>query len=420
MRKSISLPVLACAGFITGYWSGDHLTTLSGIASKPALLPSASARPNEQTPHHLTEPPQEKHNLAALLRWRSQRADGDPGIRNEIGRMDSSTIREMMTGVLAAQQDGPMEVRLILDAAAKELFHREGEKALEWADSLDPASGRRAILEHVVVAAVSASPEMGKQWIDRYEKEFGKDRFSPFPSAAATGATRRGAADLLQLRIIMGTGSTAPMGPIPNDFDFHLLITESPNLASLGQAMEYWTAKDRENAWAAVREIMVKDANKGVNFFGSAFTGIASIEGERQAARWISGKLDELPPDLRERAVSSLLTNELTQNATYETLMAEFPHDADRVALAASIVNPFANPTAGSNVLKSLGSESLQVQALVRSAKTFSRVASDPDDPSARDIHTYFGKTMDQLDLGPASREKVDTVLNTPQDPDPR
>lgn len=335
--------------------------------------------------------------------------------------MDSAAIREMMTGLLAARQDGPLEAGLILVNAAEELFHRDGEKALEWADTLDPASGRHIILEQIIVAAVTTSPELAKHWIDRFEKEFGgADPFSPFPSAARTGATRRGAADLLQLREIMGHNTVAPMGPLPADFDFHLLFSQATNLSSLGATMEYWTAKDRESAWAGVREIMTKDADKGVDFFGSAFTGIAAVEGERNAARWISGKLDELPPELRERAVSSLLTNELTQNAGYETLMAEFPHDADRVVLAASIVNPFANPIAGTNVLRSLGSESLQVEALVRSAKTFSRVASDPTEPSSGGIHSYFHKTMDQLNLSPSSREKITAVLNAPQDPYPK
>lgn len=420
MMKSISLLMLACAGFIIGSWLGHHLKTAHRISSGTVSEQSGSFQANERTPRSITEIPQEKHDLTAILRWYSQRSDGDPEIQNEIGRMDSATIRETVTRLFAAQQYEPMDVHLILKAAAEELFQRDGEKALEWADSLDAESGRRVILERFITAAVESSPAIAKSWIGRYEGEFGTDPFSPLPSAARTGATGRGAADLLQLSKILGNNqSTEPMGRLPDDFDFHLLISQSENLGPLGAAMEYWTAKDRESAWAGVREVMDKDATKGVDFFGSVFTGIVATEGEKKAARWISTKLDELPPDLRERAVSSLLTNQPTQNAAYSTIMAEFPHDADRVALAASVVNPFSNPTAGSNALQSLGSESLQLEALVRSAKTFSRVASDHDDPSSREILSYFGKTMDGLNLGPASREKVNSVLNTLQDPYP-
>lgn len=417
MRRFILLALPAIAGFILGNLAGDHLAMTRNIPAQTAGEGVEVGHTNRGAPLLTKEALSEKHDLSTLLRWQFQKNRGDTELQNEIGRMNNTAIRELITGLLEATQSDGLDVQEILRTATKELFHREGDKALEWADRLAPESGRMRILEQVIMAAAGDSAEFALPWIGRYEVEFGKGLGNPFAAAAIIGATQRGAEDLMGLREIYGDCS--PRGPIPDDFDFNLLFSQNRNLAALAATMEYWTAKDRDAAWAGVQEIVRKDSNTGMNFFGSVFTGIAATEGEQKAAHWISNKLDELPPDLRERAISTLLTNQLTQNTAYDTVMAEFPHDADRVALAASIINPFANPTVGSNVLEALGSESLQVQALIRSAKTFSRVASDPDDRSAKDIHSYFGKTMDQLNLSPASREKVSTVLNTPQDPYP-
>ncbi len=115
----------------------------------------------------------------------------------------------------------------------------------------------------------------------------------------------------------------------------------------------------------------------------------------------------------------SLLKGQLTQNSAHAAIMAELPRESDRVALAASVVSPFANDAAAIGVLQTLDSQLLQVQALVSSAKVYSRAASNSGSAESKKIHDHYSTLMDQLDLSPASRESVNTVLWTPQDPYP-
>ena len=131
-------------------------------------------------------------------------------------------------------------------------------------------------------------------------------------------------------------------------------------------------------------------------------------------------KLDEIPQELRDRAVSSMLEHEMGQSAAFASVMAELPRESDRVALAASVVSPFGNTAAALGALQNLGSEALQVQALTGSAKVYSRIASDTDRADSKGILDFFANTMEQLKLPPASRETVNSVLHTPQYPYPR
>lgn len=372
--------------------------------------------------------PVEKHDLASLLRWRLDRASGGPEITGQIERMSSSAIRDFMTELVAVQQQNAAnqqtDIREVLQAAAKELFHREGEQAVQWANSLDPPALRLVVLTRLIAAAAYESPEVAKPWIARSNEEFGKGWGAPeFPFALIRGATGRGAEDLIRLRELYGEELARlhqfPNGPFADGFDFQLLITKLPFESGLQRAVEYWVAKDKEAAWSTVQEKIRTDGNLAAHYFGSVFTGIAAVEGDRNAAKWVASKLDDIPPELRDRAVSSLLTGQLTQNSAHAAIMAEFPRESDRVALAASLVSISGNKEAAIGALQTLGSESLQVQALVSSAKAYSRAASDTGSGYSKQILEHFSTTMDRLHLSPASREAVNAVLQTPQDPYP-
>ncbi len=421
MKNSLSVIVAIVGGLIAGAFIGQRFAATH--RESRLVEPRGNDRVSEPARRTIAAAAVEKHDLRSLQRWHLQQQSGGLEICGQIERMDSAAIRDLMTSLIAAtRQPDPPDVSAILEAAARELFHREGDKAIDWANSLDPAAGRAVLLEQMIRTAAGPSPEIALPWIGRYHKEFGKGLSNEFGRAAIVGATARGAEDLIRLKELYGDGLRGcefPSGPFADGFDFHLLVTKLPRASGIQEAIQSWAARDKDAAWSGIKENMAADGRIAVYQFGAVFSGVAIAEGDRQAARWAASKLDELPPELRDRAVSSMLEHELGQSAAYESVMAELPRESDRVALAASVVSPFGNTAAGLGALKALGSESLQVDALIGSAKVYSRAASNTDRVDSKAILDFFTATMDQLKLSPASRETVNTVLHTPQDPYP-
>jgi hypothetical protein len=413
--KFFSLACLVIAvGWLIGNFSGGWLA-VTGKRS-PGEISVLTRRENRER-QAISTSSTEGHDLGSLLRWHRQQASGGLELRNEIGRMDSNAIRDLMTR-LVTQNEAMVDIRDALTVAAGELFHREGMKSLEWAYGLASTNGRADVLEQVIGAAASEAPKFAQPWILRFQAEFGKGVSNSFFHAAINGATARGAEDLIRLREIYGDelrGLRFPNENLPNGFDFHRLLTGVPDSMQLDHAVEYWAAKDRDAAWAGMMEITGRNQLAGANYLGSIFSGIAAVEGDKNAARWIVGKLDEIPPDFRDRAISSLLTNQLVGNAGYKTVMSELPRDSDRVALAASIASPFGNPVAAVGALRFLGSESLQADALVASTKVYGRMASGTQGPDSQKVRDYFSNTMDQLGLSAANRERINANLIIPK-----
>lgn len=424
--RTILLAMPALAGLLAGWYGGVRISSAGHglVASAPAAnsgrrdrTEAASQRSNETARG-------DGHDLKSLRRWHLQQKSGGLETISQLERMDTAAIRDLMTGLVAAQKDDrATDFGEILAAAAGELFRREGEEALEWANRLDPSAGRTLLIDQMIRAAAGQSPEIALPWIGRYHQEFGKGLSNEFGRAAIIGATARGAEDLLRLKELYGDelrGCQFPIGPYPDGFDFHLLVAKLPFSSDLRPTLACWTARDRDAAWAGIKEVIERDRNLAAGYFGSLFTGIAATEGDRKAARWVAAKLDEVPPDLRERAIASILTDQLLENASYESVMAGLPRESDRVALAGSLVSPGGNSPAALGALKLLGSEALQTDALASAAVGFSRMVADTGNPNSRMVLDYFDGLMNQLKLSPASREKITTTLHTPRDPYPQ
>ncbi len=414
MRNFSLACLVIAAGWLIGDFFGGWLAVTSKRSSVEISVPTRRGNRKRQA---ISTSTTEGHDLGSLLRWHRQQASGGLELRNEIGRMDSAAIRDLMTR-LVTQNEALVDIRDVLTVAASELFHREGVKSLEWADGLASTNGRADVLEQLIGAAASEDPKFAQPWIVRFQAEFGNGMYNSFFRAAISGATARGAEDLIRLHEIYGDelrGLRFPNVNLPNGFDFHRLLTGLPDSMQLDHAVEYWAAKDRDAAWAGMMEITGRNQLAGANYLGSVFSGIAAVEGDQKAVRWIVGKLDEIPPDFRDRAISTLLTNQLVGNVGYEMVMPELPRDSDRVALAASIASPFGNPLAAVEALRFLGSASLQADALVASAKVYGRAASDTQRPDLQKIHDYFSDTMDELGLSAANREKVNATLINPK-----
>ncbi|MES2440904.1 MAG: hypothetical protein V4584_17695 [Verrucomicrobiota bacterium] len=412
MKPAPSLLIPVLAGLLGGFLGGRQLVApsletprVSPVARKAAASPShRSARTDAcASPHG--------HDLKSLLRWwLMEREPGGFDARAQLERMDVTALRSLMADLSASAAGSAGDYRMgyLLAAVAGELFRREGEKALRWADAPDPANGRQKILAAMITAAVTDDPALAKPWFDRYQLEFGKGGSSFIIGAAIRGATSRGAADLIKLKEIFGkhieTGM--PDGPLPGDFDFHLFVTHfSSGEPGSRTTMHQWAAKDPEAAWAAAKEVAATDASHGGTYAGVIFTGKAVGGNEKAAIRWLMPKLDELPEESRREVLGSLFMDNWASRAVIADVLAEIPREEDRIIVVDGVLSPGGDVEVAVNALQALGSEDSQVRTLLQSVGHWG-FNSLSGDTSRRFIH-YYSSLMDELKLSPQAREKV-------------
>jgi hypothetical protein len=166
----------------------------------------------------------------------------------------------------------------------------------------------------MVKAAVAATPEIAKKWVDRVREVCGNGAAADLDCEAIISATGRSAEELLRVHKLYGDrleGFSFPQGSYADDFDFQLLFSGMPSPsdreADLEDAMAYWAAKDQHAAWAEARDALGKRGKEAIGYFEAMFNGIAVAEGDRKAAAWVAAHLEEVPFELREEAMRSLI-----------------------------------------------------------------------------------------------------------------
>jgi hypothetical protein len=418
MKPSPFLLISVLAGLLGGYLGARHLATLS--AETASASPVVHKR-NENGPWGVNGSSRttaaaslDSHDLKSLVRWwLLEKLPGGVDAREQLERMDNTALRNLMAELSTFAGPGetyPMDS--LLAAVALELFRREGEKALQWANAPDPADGRGKILLAMITAAATDDPALAKPWFDRYLLEFGKSRSISITGAAIRGATARGAADLVKLREIFGEDlqTQIPYGPLPDDFDFGLFVKNfSAGEPESRTTMQQWAAKDPDAAWAAVKELSATDADRAAMYAGAVFTGKAVGGNEKAAIRWLMPKLDELPQESRKHALSDLFADNWGSRVVVADIMAEIPREEDRIAVADGVLSPGGNGAVATAALRALGSEDAQARTLLKSVGHW-----DDSARSTREFIHYYSSLMDELKLSPASREKINAALHPP------
>lgn len=362
------------------------------------------------------------HDLAALQLLLKTKGPG-PDYGPHMERLTAAELRDLLAELSAldagATTGSPFHAVPAMAAAARELYHREGMAAVEWANSLPRKNGGMEIWREMILAAVVDAPESAEPWVARYQKEQMPGAWNPFIEAAVRAASAEGVDAILRLRDVFGDSlhqTECATGPVPDDFDFTRLVQEFRGAGRLDMPIHLWAGKDPEAAWSYLSKINTTDGGLVSRHFNSLFTGLSQTMGEKAAARWLVSRLGELPEYSRTRAVFSMLDSHDMRHEVVGPLMAELPGDADRVALAIGAITPYAGDEP-LKILQSLDSETVRVEAVIGAAKVFSRAANFPDHPEAKTITAYFTNLMDQLNLSSTDRERVQEVLRTPQDP---
>jgi hypothetical protein len=294
------------------------------------------------------------------------------------------------------------------------LFRREGAQALAWAAALAADTEREPILAELVCLAGRESPELAMPWYEHFRGSLGRGWADRFASEAIIGATGRGAEDLIRLwEMFKGefVGVGFPQGSFAEGFDFHRLLTALPQASGNFRVVSYWAGLDRDAAWAGVKEL-IDSQGVGAGYFGSLVLGVAAVQGNREAAKWIGAKLADVPAGLRERAIQSFAQYpEMRQAENIKLIFEELPTESDRLTLAKRMISPYSSAAELEVAMDAVGSQAARVAAVVAVAATYQRALKDPTARFVYDIRDFFNSTMDQFQFSAEERAQVNAAL---------
>jgi hypothetical protein len=416
--------VVGVAGLVIGFLSSICIDpagrTDVATGARTALSDGGHARDSDSA----AGDDGEANSLANLEERLRKKAVG-PDIAGYMERLGAEEIRSLIEYLEDASRTdlGYSDIlETAMHAAARELYRREGKAALEWGSS-QGEQGKPSIFKKLVMAALEDSPQLAKPWVDIYQQKYAMIGEDPFREAAFRAASAKGVDAVLEARRVLGVGNGQQFvhGPLPDDFDFKRLLAEAPGaMGSYGavgfeSAVELWAGRDPDSAWKALMEIGGENPQVASRYLNSIFNGMSQTVGEDAAVKWMAGRLDDLPANLREQALFATMDSHDLRYQVVDKVLDGLPTDQDRVALAMGTVTPFSGD-GPLDILRHLGSTSLQTDALVGAAKCFSQMASNPENQAARDVKDYFSKIITDLNLPPADRERVLETLRTPQD----
>lgn len=422
MRFRVVIIVVAAVGFSAGFLVVREVSAMPAEGVESARPTGSKSRTGGS---RVSSSPQAaiagsssggKHDFATLVRNASRILAKLSPVNRELERMDTGELKALVVELAATlKEQGPPEqmqaASSVQRAAAAKLYQREGTAALDWAAGIAAGEGGKGILSAILSEVTKDNPQLGKEWIQRYRGEYGEGWAKDFTHQAIVGANGRGAEDMLKVIELFKDdlrGIKVTQGTFAEDFDFHRLITGQPAGFDFSDAVAYWAARDKEAAWAAVDEVIKSGAQRGTTYFGSLLRGIVTLEGDERAAAWTMDKLGEIPAASRQAAIRSLVMYPLP-GPTVAALVRAMPDENDRVFFASELALPFRAASA-LGALQALGSEDLQVKALVRSAEKQAGYAARGNAPSTETLG-FFATTMDQLQFTPASREQVKNAL---------
>lgn len=422
MKTSTLTVILCTTGLIVGAVVGRSLSTRAlGAGGKGSPLPGRADH-QESNPAAGMTPDEKlaaKRDFGSLVR-RYHRLNelGNLETRRELERMEDRELKgflqQVLAGIATAEESRRRLLYSNLRKAAAELYRRNPDGAMAWARAIEDPLRRRDAVSFVLGAGMREDPIVSKQWYDDFVKEFGAERAaSQFTAVAHLGATSRGADELVKfLKLYNGQigGVVFPFGPLPEGFDFPRLVAGGGELIDVSSAVQYWAAKDKEAAWKGVKETMDANFPSSGGRFGPLFIGVAAVEGDEAAAKWMVGKLAEVPGGKRTEAIQSLASHDMSKTQLVEVMKA-LPSEGDREILAN---NSFTWLPDGLVVttLMGLGSEEAQLKILLKQANGF----AERGDQSDRQVQQRrLTKVMDEIGMSESSRAEVRKAMGAGQ-----
>ncbi|RYD17388.1 MAG: hypothetical protein EOP88_26830, partial [Verrucomicrobiaceae bacterium] len=304
MKSRVSILAVAAAGCLIGFLgvrlsasskAGVPATGPAQVIAKTNTAAGGNASTFDSPASADARVPDKRHTFTNLLKDAPVIFERKKPYK-DLERMDAGQLKTVIVECL--QQVGPdaampdrQAASGVMGTAVRELYKREGDKALEWAAAEVPEAQRSAVLSELLVAVAKDSPDTMKEWADRYRGQYGDQWAERFNTAAVVGAIERGAAELLRVRELLGTRTMPFSTPdFPDDFDFHLFITKSKPDFGFQEVVAQWAARDKEAAWNGVKEVISNNEGSGATYFGAMFRGVLAMEGDEKASSWLAAK----------------------------------------------------------------------------------------------------------------------------------
>lgn len=160
---------------------GDREKAWAGVGENDAPV-STSARSREE------RVPDKRRTFAAFLKDAPVLFERNKPYK-DLERMDAGQLKAVVLEALSqnvptAELADRQAASGVMAAAARELYEREGEKALEWAMAEVPAEQRGAVLSELLMFAAKDFPDTMKAWTDRFRGQYGDDWAERFHLAA--------------------------------------------------------------------------------------------------------------------------------------------------------------------------------------------------------------------------------------------
>lgn len=344
----------AVCGMLAGWWLGgeaptDHQVELSSNRR------TTSERGKSLFSDKL-EPRGFRNTLARL-----ERSGGLP--ESAFGAMESAdnhTLRNWMLSLAGEKIDarnfGANRRRYrMLAALSAELFRREGDESVRWAEG----TGDELLMLCVLSEMARVDFPAAESWISGYLKKYQSPTNQIF-DAALQGAASRSAIELLALEKAGYTDSRTL--DYADDFDFHAYLANTTSHFDLVSAIRYWSAKDPDAVEKALLDGLRGRGDGEYTIFSEAYQGRAAMAGETEAARWIWPVLRKLTSAESAKVYPRMWSTDADRNLA---LWENASDDSERAALLSFSFHDFQNEAAV-EWLNRLGSEQLRADTIAR------------------------------------------------------
>lgn len=343
----------AACGMLAGWWLGGA-TRPDG----PAELGRNTRGMSERRKVYGSNKNDDRDFKVELARF--ERSGGFPeAAMKAVESADSHKLREWMLSLANEKIDernvfANLRRNGILTQLALQLFQREGERLVAWAQG----TGNNLLLVCTLSVVARDRVEAVKS-IFRANLKDGQI-INPFYDENLYGAASRSADEALKIEQAGNTHSVAYR--FADDFDFSAYLANTKSEFGIDQAMRYWAAKDPDAVAKALGSKLGVNGATWHTLFSKAYQGRAAMVGETEAARWIWPVLRDLTPGEKAKVYPEMLQGETELNLA---LWEAASDDMERAELLS--LSPNGNRDGSvADWLNRLGSEELRSKTIAR------------------------------------------------------
>lgn len=283
---------IAIVGLALGFVAGSDSMPPGPDTSLAAMRRS----PRDQaTATHSS--PVERHDYRSLKKW----MDGGGGLwESHIAMLE----RMCATDIRLILEESSSITDASLNLAVAELLHREGLAAFDWAERIEDKDQREAILGTLIAEACGTTPTVALHWLSRKSQDLGPFRINSFLVRAIQSIPTHGVDSLRLIQYFSEAGRGDDLSAVAPDCDFAGLIEAMPEFKRMDILLQGWGRQDPD---AAFRAVMEQKQNTGLSkkgeYLAMIFSGMSRTASQKDSARWLARKLDELPDGERATAV---------------------------------------------------------------------------------------------------------------------